>query len=234
MARLRDIINPPTENIIEDKEQLYRHLDSINQYLDGILTISNPAQTLNSDFSTLSAQGTTPTTQADGDNFEFVENWFVVGATQAAYALTATPYPSNSTVISASPYFMAADITTYSGSGLYFYQRQMGYVRKYQTQYLTTTVRAFNNLSTTVKLRFDLIFNLDPTLVNYQGTPFYLKPGYNEVSTTLKTDSLRNATVGAGNYVEFQLNFVDVPSGLGDFDLYSIKSEFGKISTPLS
>ncbi len=234
MARFSDIINPPTEHIINDDEQLYRHLDSVNEYLDGMLTISNPAQTINSDFSTLSAQGTTPTTEADGDNFEFVGSWFVVGATQATYVLTATPYPNNSPIISESPYFMDIVVNTYSGSGLYFYQRQMGVVRKFQTQYVTITVRAFNNLTTIPRLRFDVIFNLDPSTINYQGGAIYLQPGYNEISTTLKTDSLRNMVVGAGNYVELDLNFVEIPSGLADFELYSIKVEFGKISTPLN
>lgn len=234
MPRFRDIINPPYAKITEDSEQLYRNLDSVYEYLDGLLTISNPPQTLNSDFSTLSGQGMTPTTQADGDNFEFIKNWFVVGATQATYILTPTQYPNNSAVISASPYFINVNVSTYSGTGLYFYQNQMGLVRKFQEQYITLTLRANNNSTNTLKLRFDFNFYLNPSTVSYQGGAVYLEPGFSEVTTTLKTNSLRNQTVGSGNYVQFILSFVDLPGGTANFDLYSIKGEFGKIGTPLS
>lgn len=234
MPKFKDIINPPSIQIIDDQEQLYRNLESINQFLDGLLTISNPPQTLNSGFATLSAQGMTPTTQADGDNFEFIGNWFVVGATQATYVLTPTQYPNNSPIVSGSPYFMNNVVSTYSGNGMYFYQRQAGMVRKFQEQFITLTLRANNNGLNTIRLRFDFNFFLNPSTVAYEGGALYLEPGYSEVTTTLKTASLRNQTVGSGNYVEFRLSFVDLPGGTANFDLYSIKGEFGKIGTPLS
>ncbi len=232
MPRFRDIINPPTEETVSDPDQLYRNMDSVYQFLDGMITVSNPSQIINSNFSTLSAQGTSPTTQANGDNFEFVGNWFVVGATEANYTLTPTPYPTNSPIISASPYFMLVDVASYSGTGLYFYQRQAQMVRKFQTQFVTLTINATNNTADTIPLRFNINFFLDPLNVPLEGGLLYLKSGFNQLSTTLKTPNLNDQTVGAGAYIEFQLSFTQ--GGASNFNLDVIKGEFGKISTPLN
>ena len=234
MPRFQDIINPPTEQTSKDPEQLYRNMDSVYQFLDGMITISNPTQTINADFKTLSGVGLTPTTQAQGDDFEFIGNWFVVGATVADYTLTPTPYPTNSGVVSASPYFVNVAVTSYaSGTGLSFYQKQSGLVRKFQTQFVTMTISATNNTTTVTTLRFSISLNLDPGDILLEGGILYLKPGYNVISTTLKTPTLRDETVGAAAYAQFNLDFVNF-AAVENFDIYSIKAEFGKISTPLN
>lgn len=233
MPRFQDIINPPTEKTGKDPEQLYRNMDSVYQFLDGMITISNPAQTLNANFATLAAGGVTPTTQADGDDFEFIANWFVFGASTGTYTLTPTPYPANSPVISSSAYFMNIKVNSYSGTGLYFYQRQLGMARKFQTQFVTLSIAATNNTSVVTRLRFSMNLYLDPGDILLEGGILYLKPGYNVTSTTIKTPTLRDETVGAGAYAQFNLNFIDFAAA-EDFDLYSLKAEFGKISTPLN
>lgn len=233
MPRFQDIINPPTEQTSKDPEQLYRNMDSVYQFLDGMITISNPTETLNADFKTLGVGGLTPTTQADGDDVEFIGDWFVVGATVANYILTPTPYPANSSVVSASPYFVKVVVSSYSGDGLSFYQKQMGLIRKFQTQFITMTLSATNNTIVPITLRFSVMLNLDPGNILLEGGLLYLKAGYNIINTTLKTPTLRDQTVGAAASVQFNLDFVNFAASQ-DFDLYSIKAEFGKISTPLN
>lgn len=231
MARLQDIINPPNESTTKEPEQLYRHMESVNQYLEGLVTIANPAQTINSDFSTLGPGGLTPVTQVDGDNTAFSSNWFVVGASVATYTITPTIYPGNSPIISASDQFINIVASAYSGNGLYFYQRQAGMVRKFQSQSVTNTIHVQNNTSNVVRVRFDLDFFLDPGDILLESGTLYLQPGFNQLSATLKTPSLRDKVVGAAAYIEFQLVFLSTPE---DLDIYSLKSEFGTISTPLN
>lgn len=212
----------------------YKLETSFFDMFNALSDVSNESRTSNADFSTLSAQGTTPTTEADGDDFEFIEDWFVVGAADATYSITATDYPENSDVLSNSDYFVAVQVFTYTGSGLYFYQRYMNKVRYYQNRFVTFTIHAQNNELTDIKLRPTIEFNYDGSTDLIEGRPVYLRNGYNDISITLPAlPSLAGKTVNPGNYVEFRLEFAELYSGTADIDLYMIKTEFGKVSTPL-
>ena len=70
--------------------------------------------------------------------------------------------------------------------------------------------------------------------VNKQGNAFYLRPGMNTLSATVTTDRIANTSVTSDNYVEFRLVFDNLVDGTADFDMYALKVERGKISTPLT
>ncbi|HLX52937.1 MAG TPA: hypothetical protein VKR58_03300 [Aquella sp.] len=232
MTQLSDLLKPPTPN--EDAEQQYLSRSSVYNYLNGISTISNASKTNNADFNTLGPGGLTPTTQTDGDNHEFMSQWFVVGAGVATYTLTPTVYPANSGIISASPYFVHAVISGYLGTGLYFYQRQLNTLRLYQSSYITMTVNATNNGSNTIKMRAAINSFYNPSSNLTLGAAIFLKPGENTVSSTLSLLNIRNQTVGSGSYTEFRLLFDDLgTTHAANIDFHAIKAEFGTISTPL-
>jgi hypothetical protein len=231
MTKLSDLINPPKPNMTAD--ELYYLLNTYYEFLDNLVDISNVSQLTNSDFSSLS-KGLTPTTQADGDDEEFVTDWFVVGATVATYTITPTAYPENSQVKSDSAYFVNLNLTAYTPPGFYFYQRQANTVRKYQNQFLTFTVQANNNGAEYVKVRFTVIYNLGPTSQTVQSRALYLEPGFNDLNVVIQTPSLRNETVDPLNYVEFRLEFVEIYTAPAVIDFYELKGEFGKISTKLT
>jgi len=229
---LRNLINPPNPRM--SQEELYNFQAMLYDVIDGLTAVSNTSQTLNADFSTLGTGGLTPITQADGDNAEFSWGWKVVGAAAATYTLTPTVYPDASLVNSASPYFIHTVVSTYSGTGLYFYQRQSDTVRKYQNQPITLTITANNNQSSKIKLRFNIVSYYGISATNTQnGGALYLEPGENQISATLTPPRLRDLSVDNTNYTEFQLYFENLNTGTADFDLYEIKAEFGKLSTAL-
>lgn len=232
MTFLRNLLNPPpTKGTIADH---YKFFNSTYTGLQGLTAVSNKTIITNPNFATLSAQGTNPTTPGDGDNFEFIGDWKIIGATAANYVITATPYPSNSTVKSASQYFVHQTVSTFNGGAFYYYQRQAGTVRQYQQDNFTFGLMIQNNLSKAIKLRMDINTFYDPTSNLVTGSTFFLQPGMNTLASTVKTQSLNNIAVGSGNYTEFRINFLDFAGVPSDIDLYQIKCEFGTISTPLS
>lgn len=232
MTFLRNLLNPPpTQGSIADH---YKFFNSTYTGLKGLTSVSNKTIITNANFTTLSAQGTNPTTPSDGDNFEFIGNWFVVGASAADYVITATPYASNSTVKSASTYFVHQIVSSFNGNTFYYYQRQPGTVRQYQQDNFTFGLMIENNSSIAIKLRMDIFNFYDPTSQLVKGSTFFLQPGMNTLASTVKTQSLSNIAVGAANYTEFRINFLDFSGIASDINLYQIKCEFGTISTPLS
>lgn len=232
MTQLSNLLKPTTPEDNSDQQYLYR--SSVYNFLNGISTISNLSKTNNADFSVLGPSGITPTTQAAGDDAEFMNDWFVVGASLAIYTLTPTIYAPNSPIISASPYFVHTAISSYSGIGLYFYQRQLDTLRLYQSSYITITINATNNLSNTIKLRTAIYSFFNPSDQLTQGATMFLQPGTSTISATVSLTSIRNQTVGPGSYTEFRLIFDDLgPTQATDIDLHAIKAEFGTISTPL-
>ena len=231
MSNILQLISPPSSEMSETDR--YKLETSVFDTLDAMADISNVSRTSNADFSTLSAQGTNPTTQANGDNFEFIKDWLIVGAGVATYSITATTYPESSDILSNSNYFINAQVFTYAGSGMYFYQRYMNKVRFYQSRFVTFTIQATNNDLSDKKLRPIIQFNYVGSSELIEGKPIYLQPGFNEISVTIETPNLIGKTVLAGNYVEFRLDFSDLYNGAANIDFYLLKTEFGKLSTPL-
>jgi hypothetical protein len=230
MTFLVDILNPPP---VTKDSGLYKFLNDQHQGLNSLRFLKNDSVLTNSDFNTLSAAGLTPTTQADGDNFEFIGDWFVFGASNADYTITPTVYPANSTVKSASAHYVDAVVTSHNGDAFYFYQRQTATVRKYQKDYFTYGINIKNNQNKAIKVRLDIFTFYDPTSKLTTGKPIYLQPGNNLIASTLLTDTLDGITVGAGNYTEFRFNFIDLFDGTADIEMYQLKCEPGQISTPL-
>lgn len=232
MTQLSDLLKPPSPD--ENDQQQYLFRSSVYNFLRGISTISNLSKTNNADFSTLGPGGLTPTTQAAGNNAQFMDKWFVVGAGVATYTLTPTVYPTNSEIVSASQYFVHVVISGYAGTGLYFYQRQLNTLRLYQSSYITITIDATNNLTNTIKLRSAIESFYNPSSQLIQGSAIFLEPGTSKISSTLSLMSIRNQIIGAGSYTEFRLMFDDLgPGNNANINLHSIKAEFGTISTPL-
>lgn len=232
MTRLRDVINPPSTG--DSKKLQYRSDNSNYMALQGVVDFSMPSVLLNSDFNFLSTAGTTPTTQADGDNFEFIKQWDVVGATAANYTIAPTAYPNNSSIKTGSKYFLHLAVTSFNGDPFYFYQRQLNTVRKYQNRPMTYSIYINNNQSETVAVRCSIYSYFDTGDQLQEGGALYLKPGMNDLTSTINTISIKDKTIGANDYTEFRLNFIDLNSGTADLDIYWVKCEFGKTATPLN
>lgn len=230
MTFLVDILNPPP--VTKDSD-LYKFLENQHSGLNALRYLKNDSVLANSDFNTLSAKGLTPTTQADGDDVEFIGDWFVKGATNANYTLTPTVYPTNSIVKSASNHYVHVQVTSHNGNEFYFYQRQNSTVRKYQKDYFTYGINIKNKQNKAIKVRLDIYTYYDTGNKLTQGKPIYLQPGNNLFASTLLTNTLDSVTVGAGNYTEFRFNFIDLFDGTADIEMYQIKCEPGQISTPL-
>lgn len=233
MTYLADLINPPDPPMDASDDQGYQFDNSTYEGLNALTYVSNPTVLLNANFNTLGPGGLTPTVSADGDDVEFIGDWFVFGAANADYIITPTVYATNSTIKSASEHFVGLIVSTATGDPFYFYQRQMASLRKYQKDNLTYSMMIKNNQSKVIKVRADIFCFFDPSSQLITGKPFYLQPGLNQVTSTLLTPSLEGKTVGAGSYTEFRFNYADLYDGTADIELYQIKCEFGTIGTPL-
>jgi hypothetical protein len=232
MTFLINLINPPpTQGDIKDH---YRFFNSVTNSLQGLTSVSNPSVVTNANYATLGPHGVTPTTQANGDNYEFIKNWFVVGSTAAAYTITPTLYLLNSTITSASLQYVHVVVSSFNGKPFYFYQRQTDTVRNYQNNKFTYGLMIQNNQNKAIKLRMDMYTFYNPTFNLSEGATFFLQPGLNNLTSTITTQSLHNMTVAAGNYTEFRFNFIDLIDGTADIELYLTKCEVGQISTPFS
>jgi hypothetical protein len=228
MSFLNDLSNPISPNA--SREDQYKFDNSVHDNLVALQYVMNPSVLSDSDFSS----GGVLTTQADGDNAEFFDDWFVVGSSVADYALTPTNYAANSIIQSASPTYSHVQISNYSTTGLYFYQRQPLTVRKYQKNFLTYGLIIENNQSKQIAIEAQIFSFYDPSSSLIRRGTIYLNPGINRVTTTIKTESLSGRSVGASPYTEFRLAFIDLLDGTADLNIYQIKCEFGTVSTLLN
>lgn len=230
MSFLKDMLNPPP---VTNDAHDYQFNNNQFSALNSLQYLKNPSIVMNANFATLGSNGLTPITQADGDNAEFSADWNVYGAANADYTLTPTPYPANSTVQSASSYYINAMVTSFNNNAFYLYQRVGNTVRQFQKEYFTYGFIFNNNQSKAISMRLDIYSYYDTTSNLVTGKPFWLQPGQNAIPSQLLTQSLSGITVGAGNYTEFRLNFINLVDGTADIDIYQIKCEPGLISTPL-
>lgn len=228
MSFLNDLLNPITPDV--DKHAQYLFDNSVHDNLAALQYVMNPSILSDSDFSS----GGVLTTQADGDNSEFFDDWFVVGSSVANYTLTPVNYTANSIIQSASPTYSHVQIANYITSGLYFYQRQSMTVRKYQQNFLTYGLIIENNQNKKISIEAQVFSYYNPSSVLSRRGTIFLNPGVNRVTTTLKTESLSGKSVGAAPYTEFRLAFIDLIDGTADLNIYQIKCEFGTVSTLLN
>lgn len=238
MSFLADLVNPPQNK--PNAEDQYRFDNSAYETLVALTYVMNPSVVANANFATLGPSGTTPITQADGDNAEFSDDWKVFGAANATYTLTPTAYPtgaisntSPSLIQTSSGYYIHVVVTTHNGGSFYFYQRQNDTVRKYQKNFFTYGVIIRNNQNKVIKIRMELFNFYDPSSTLLADNTIYLQPGLNRLTSQVTTDSLSGKTISASNYTEFRLSFLDLEDGTADLDLYQLKCEFGKVSTIL-
>lgn len=236
MTTLANLLNPPNDK--PSKEDQYRYDNSVYESLNAISAVSNPSMITNADFSTLGSNGTTAVTQAAGNNAEFSNDWNVFGASLGAtYSLQSIAYPtgaisssSPSSVQSASNYYVHYAVTANPNNELYIYQRQANTVRKYQNTSLTFGVVIRNNNTSTIKIKLAIYSYFDTTNELLSGKTIYLEPGLNTVSSSINISKLTGKTLGAGNYTDFRLYFVD--TNTANIDLHQIKCEFGTVTTP--
>lgn len=238
MSFLSEIFNPPPEQ--PKPEDQYQFDEKVFVTLQALTYIMNPSVVTNANFATLGSSGLTPITQADGDGAEFSAGWNVYGAANATYTITPTPYPtgaitgsSPSTIPSGSAYYINLAVTAHNGNDFYFYQQQAGKIRKYQQDYFTYGIIAYNNQNKVIKIRLEMYNFYDPTGTLIADNSMYLQPGLNRITSQIKTESLSGETIGAGNYVQFRLAFRDLVDGTADINFYQIKCEFGTVSTLL-
>lgn len=231
MTKLVDLINPPSTS-----RELVDHSKFFNDQFEAIKAmryLRNDSLLTNGDFRTPAGTGLTPTTNAQGNNAVVVQDWQVFGSTAATYTITPTLYPANSTINSFSSQYLNVSISGFSGLPLYIYQRQPNTVRQYQQNYLTYSLLAKNNGAEQVGLRFDIYFNYGASDSLLSSGIIYLQPGQTMNPTaTFTTKSLQGISVTSANYTEFRLNFVSMPTGTANIDIYNIKCELGELGTP--
>lgn len=245
MSRLNDLLTPiptkpPTGFIAQatnkgldiETRDFDLYMQNNFEYLKALRGFAMPTELSNSNFNTLSGKGTTPTTQADGDNTEFIGSWYVVGASVANYTITPTAYAANSIVRSASSYYVNTNVTSLTGSPFYFYQRQAGTVRKYQSSYITLTLDIENNAARPINMVFQIYSYFDTGNASQTGAAFTIESGREQLSSTILMPSLRGVTVGAAPYTEFRLFLNNFGGSNANYNVYLIKAEFGEISTP--
>lgn len=229
MSTLAELNNPPPINGADDP--IFKDYLSTNfEFAKALEYISNTSIILTPDFNTLSAKGLTPTTQADGDNTEFIKNFFIVGASVATYSITPTVYAGNSTVKSASPYYFNFVVSAYTTGNFYFYQRQANTIRKYQENYFTYGMNIKNNSATTGALQFGIFSYYDTGNDLVLGDELPIEAGDNFLSATMLTKSLSGVTVGASPYTEFRVYIKS--EGAINLDFFLLKNEFGIVTTP--
>lgn len=230
MSYLNQLLNPPPTD--DNKELHYLYLNSVHDVLQGLTSIRNDSIITNADFNNLSGKGLTPTTQADGDNEEFMADWKVFGASNATYTITPTIYPNNSTVKTSSDHFPRIQISSWNGQDLYIYQRQLASVRKYQKDRLTFNFWLKNEQMSTIKVRLEVYTYYDTATSLAIGKPIYVQSGYQQVASSISIAPI-NPSVGNGNYTEFRLRFLGLNNNTADISVYLLKGEFGSIATSL-
>lgn len=233
MTYLSSLLNPPS---LSDKTaHQYDFNKNVHLALQHLQSVSNASVITNPDFNTLGPNGTTPITQGDGDNAEFSAGFFVVGAANADYTITPTPYPTSSTINSNSSYYINVAITNFNGSSLYFYQRQPNSQRQYQNTTLTSSLYINNNQTTPLIIRMDVYSFYSSGAGQqqlYTGSSKTIAPLINTVTSTVTIPSLSGFTISSP-YTEFRLNFVNLNNGAANIDIYFFKTELGQLSTPL-
>lgn len=231
MSFLKDMINPPPVN---NDPIMYKYNNGMYTTLSALRYLKNTSLVMNANFATLGSNGATPITQSNGDNAQFSASWQVFGASNADYTITPTAYPSNSTIQSASGYYINLQITSLTLPGFYFYQQVPKTARAFQNDNFVYGLYFTNNGSGNLSIRADMYCYYDTENNLVTGKQVSLPPGQSSMSGQLMTQSLQGKTVGANDYTEFRLNFLDLgSSGSANIDIYLLKFEQGIISTPL-
>jgi hypothetical protein len=224
----RDTLNPP--QVRPNPTDSYNFNNDVCESINSMQYIMNPSVLNNANFAVLGTHGQSPITT----DTDISSSWNILGSANASFTITSTSYPSNSLIQSASMYYLHLVVTAFNGGDFYFYQLQNNTVRKYQKNFLTYGIIAKNNQDKAIKIRADVYSYYDATFQMVSGKTIYLEPGINNISSTLKTESLKGKTVGASPYTEFRLSFIDLIDGTADVEFYQVKCEFGKISTLLN
>lgn len=209
--------------------QQIHNIISVNSYY------GNPSCLLNSDFY-FNSGVSTPTTEADGNGAFFSEKWQVTGAAGANYSLTQTAVPANDPDQTGSVTYMKFNVTSWDGSTLlYLYQSQAGsqFVRRYQGRNLYMSAKIKNNTQESITIGFRVLVHYDPTSKEFKKGTLTINPGINYISAPIKTDMIDDVAVGGSPYVNFGFQFVNLPSGTADLNVYYIKAELADTPTEL-
>jgi hypothetical protein len=212
-------------------------LNGLQRSASSLLNRSFPSVTLNPDFNLLSANGLNPVTPAQGSNFEALKNWFVVnGGGGNNYTMTPTAYTQLQYAGTGSRYYLNMQIPSLD-SPLYLYNLnysltdQFNNVGAYNRKKLTFSTIIKNNSSVTSKLRFSAFIN--PTSETVNGGAMFVKPGFNELATTISIPELKDIPIGSGAYAQLRFNIEDTYDQPLDMDLYYLKAELSNFATPL-
>jgi len=224
---------PIHDSVLTQDSKTLSHLyelyfSRVQNNINATLGIPNPSETINPDYNFIRTKGLTPTTQADGDDAEFVEQWNVVGATGGnMYTLTPTAYPSDSSNLLGSKNYVNVSITAMPTAPIYFYNvnysSDFNTAFKYQEKNLTFSAQISNNTSNRTKIRFSVY--TDGTGDIYNSGAIFLDPGLNKISKNIQVGSLNP---GSGSFSQLRVLVDDLGGASADFDLQYVKVEFGE------
>ena len=202
----------------------------VNENANQLMAVPSSALTLNPDFNFTRTKGTTPTTQADGDDAEFVEQWNVVGATGGnTYTITPTAYTLPAENLTGSKFFVNVNISAMPNAPIYFYNvnysSDFDTAILYQRRQIALSMQINNNLSTQPLVRFRAVTDISNQTTT--GRALYIKPGLTNVGDTLDLPELDAAS---GDFTQLQLVIEDLGGPSADIDLKYIKAEIGSNS----
>jgi hypothetical protein len=241
-ADLREKISytPNYEALAQDSgmvsEYYQRWFQSLQVNLNDTITRGNDGLLLNPDFNWSRVNGTTPTTQANGDGAQFVEQWAVNGATGNNYTLTPTPYAADATnnttgsnlFVNFNISSLGAPLSVYNVN----YAPDFSYAQKLQNNDLTCSLRVQNNMPENLRVRFSV--EIQGIAQEIQGKLLTIQPGIKTLWTKLNIPSLKGTAAATNAYARIKLNIESIgASGTADFDIQYIKAELAGLPTRL-
>lgn len=201
--------------------------DIINRGDDGLL--------LNPDFNWCRVNGTTPTTQADGDDYQFIEQWAVFGATNNTYTITPTAYTQNETNPSGSKYFPNFNISSLMDDFYIYninYSPDFNLAQKFENNVVALSMQITNKTPNKISMRFGA--KIEGITDEIMGEGLTIASGIGKYFTTIKIPSLRGLGASPNAYAQFRLHIERLGSTSTNFDLNYIKAEIASLATNIN
>lgn len=213
-----------------------RWFSQIQVNLNDVIQRGDDGLLLNPDFNWCRTNGTTPTTQADGDDYSFIEQWAVFGATGNNYTITPTAYPSDSANPSGSKYFSNFNISTLANEFYIYninYNGNFNQAQKFQSNTSALSMQLTNHGDNSLFMRFGV--KIQGITDEIMGKRLTIQPGKGKYFTTIAIPALKGSTAASNAYAQFRLHVEPIPADkTANFDLNYVKSEIASLATNIN
>lgn len=213
-----------------------RWMKQVNLNMNDLAQRGDDGLLINPDFNWCRVNGTTPTTQADGDNFQFIEQWAVFGATGNTYTITPTAYvddaadnPSGSKFY---PNFNLSALTEAFYIYNINYSPDFNLAQKFQNNTVALSMQMTNNQLAPLTMRFKA--KIEGITDEIEGQAITIRPGAGKYYTTLPIPSLSGTMASSNAYIQFRLYLEDMGDITADYNINYIKSEISSLATNIN